>query len=211
MDKSKFKTGGVHFRSSGVKGLSHCLGRKQPPNYIAAAVETLIRDFNKTESPIFVLFCVFFVYQGRNVNTDLSYITELLHESEEVSNNFAHRMGEHYPDQLQGFDSHNIELLYEKLLSADCSWAQSTHDKNLGHSDAQTYDLHIKRDVDHALSHGGMSAMQHNETDLAHNFAHTEHHHSVWEEIAHGLHKASITLLSILVFEVSNLYILIYI
>ena len=115
-------------------------------------------------------------------------------------------MQTHYPDQLSGLGSQNIDALYDKLLAADCTWSKTSDEKHPDYADIHTYDLHVKRDVDHALSHSSVSKVNPNATNSANTFPHADHHHShsVWEDLAHGLHKASITLLAMLVFEVTT-------
>ena len=122
----------------------------------------------------------------------------MLHKTEEVSGEFVHKMKEHYPNQLHDYTVNTVELLYEKILSAECTWSNDQ-----GHSNGHSYDVHVKRDV----AHNAVETLLVNTTHSADSHAHMghgdgHHGHSIWEDIAHGLHKASITLLAMLVFEV---------
>ena len=136
----------------------------------------------------------------------------MLHQTEETSHDFIHKMKEHYPDQLASLTVHSIDVLYKKLLAADCTW----HDGAKTHIEYLSHSVHtlVKRNVDGGevsyTMHGGIlsNASHHESTDThavhgdEHGHGDDDHGHSVWEDIAHGMHKASITLLAILVVEV---------
>ena len=135
----------------------------------------------------------------------------MLHQTEETSNDFIYKMKDHYPDQLASISAYSIDALYKQLLTADCSW-QSGAETHIEHSSHSVH-THMKRNVDnkipYAMQVGSSSNSSHHDSTAAHidhgdghGGGHDDHGHSVWEDIAHGLHKASITLLAILVFEV---------
>lgn len=132
---------------------------------------------------------------------DIHYIKDLLHKTEEVSGEFVHKMKEHYPNQLHDYTVNTVDLLYEKILSAECTWSNDQ-----GHSNGHSYGVHVKRDVVNTVAHNAVETLLGNTTHSADSHAHVghgdgHHGHSIWEDIAHGLHKASITLLAMLVFE----------
>lgn len=131
-------------------------------------------------------------------------ILDLLHQTEETSADFIHKMKENYPDQFTGVTAHDMDILYEKLLTANCSWSKTGHSTQIEHFSEHVH-THIKRNVNNEVTYSLVTNATHvhsADAHMEHHDDHGDHGHSVWEDIAHGLHKASITLLAILVFEV---------
>ena len=139
----------------------------------------------------------------------------MLHKTEETSTDFIHKMKDNYPDQFASISAHSIDTLYKQLLDADCSWKNGpqTHIEQSSHS----VHTHTKRNVDNKVPYSFHGDVTHNITHHdstaghgnyghGHGAGHGGHGHSVWEDIAHGLHKASITLLAILVVEVKIIF-----
>ena len=99
-----------------------------------------------------------------------------------------------YPVKLASLGKSDIEILEKELLNAEITWGDSLHSLLEPHrrrrADDQipNFDLHTNESTNgtsHATGHHG-----------------AHHEHSLEEKIAHGLHKASISILGILVIEV---------
>jgi len=146
---------------------------------------------------------------------------------------FIEHMETRYPEQLRGNTIDDIYLLYEKLDAAECFWRQEDHEKMtekqenhiFNNDDLAKLNVRIRStDVnidplafrDNGGAGGGFytapvahHTSQRNETlngtrggTLSMYHPHTSN--KVLEHIAHGLHKASITILGVLFVGVSQ-------
>jgi hypothetical protein len=137
-----------------------------------------------------------------------------------------------YPNHLKRHNIDNMNLLYEQLYLAECYWPNDTHarvdiittttataiteiprfhnqtGRSKRSSDVETLVTENRfnntMELNNTGSHGNGYGVDHGDGE------HDTHHreHSVLENVAHGMHKASITILGILFVEV---YILIFI
>ncbi|XP_060074503.1 uncharacterized protein LOC132554210 [Ylistrum balloti] len=130
---------------------------------------------------------------------DVHFIVDLLDTSDKQSQQFQSAIEEKYPDVPPVYD---IKQLYEELLLADISWKN----KEVNNGSHAALHYHKKRDITHSngdqpkylkTAHGS----NHGNDSDSHEQGHGHHEHSIIEDIAHGLHKASITILAILVVE----------
>ncbi|KAL3842604.1 hypothetical protein ACJMK2_020597 [Sinanodonta woodiana] len=117
---------------------------------------------------------------------DIKYVTNLLSKSAKSAENFLNSMKQKYSTTLQYVKAVNIETLYSEILTADVIWS--------------------------ADSNGGVQKREANSTGntsyvvQVHDIAYTP---TIEEDIAHGFHKASISILSILVlFMICKIFIL---
>ena len=121
-------------------------------------------------------------------------------------------MESRYPEHISGYDIEHMEQLYDKIYLADCQWNTSFDSHHIVQEQVHSTrprrsSVHHKgRVIEPEVTYFSMAkanitsdnASMHLDTHHEY-YAHT---HSIWEEIAHGLHKASITILGILVIEV---------
>ena len=92
-----------------------------------------------------------------------------------------------YPEVLYANDIDHMEELYQSIYRADCNWNIST----ITHRKRRSTDACAKNSTKAIVS----------ERDSKEK-AKKGHSHSVWEKVAHGMHKASIAILGILFLEV---------
>ncbi|XP_069133434.1 uncharacterized protein [Argopecten irradians] len=136
---------------------------------------------------------------------DVHFIVDLLDKSDKQSQHFMDAIEEKYPDVPP---VHDIDSLYSRLIHANISWGN----QSVGSNSSVTLRHHRKRNL--ASQHGyvfenqkglNVTIKKINEAQLQNAHApavkNDPHHHSIEEEVAHGLHKASITILAILVIE----------
>ncbi|KAK3610877.1 hypothetical protein CHS0354_034338 [Potamilus streckersoni] len=112
---------------------------------------------------------------------DIKYVTNLLSKSVKSAESFLNSMKQRYPTTLKYVQTVNIETLYSEILRADVIWS------------AQSHGSVQKREANSTGNTTDFSSYVVQVHDLA--YAPT-----IEEDITHGLHKASISLLSILVF-----------
>ena len=114
----------------------------------------------------------------------------MLEKSDISSQGFIDKMEAKYPDVLFDNTIDHIDHLYDSIHQADCMW-NSTADRI----------THRKRRSGDTTSGIGDEDVIADDARL-----NSAHAHSVWEDIAHGLHKASIAILAILFLEVMYTY-----
>ena len=158
--------------------------------------------------------------------------TELRGETERVTQGFIQTMEARYPDDLQGHTFHTIGRLYERLYEANCNWSPNhplpvNMDIQSGGHDYSNTTLPSPSNPEHKLpdtgtfNHGTNIRYSHTRnrtitpaTHLPNKEASSSHviseekvysedSNKLWEDIAHGMHKASITILGILFVEVT--------
>lgn len=129
-----------------------------------------------------------------------------------------------YPGHLQGYTFRSINKVYQRLYQATCHWPKPNQSQNISEFTANnvqyshhnlsysansfdniepemTFDSYSKGNrtgVDHNFTNVVNERENYNEVVDAH-----QKEQKLWEDIAHGLHKASITILGILVIEVT--------
>ncbi|XP_052260383.1 uncharacterized protein LOC127864617 [Dreissena polymorpha] len=159
---------------------------------------------------------------------DIHYIKGLRDKTEERSQKFVDTMVKRYPDDLSDFSTDNLDDLYAHLYTADCRWTprvdvmympgdnitliNGTFQPDVGAGNASR----LRKSADHPTlpPHPTASNILRTipetvyetrqpslESHGTHGGSHGTAGHSVWEDVAHGLHKASITILGILFFE----------
>ncbi|KAL4225352.1 Voltage-gated hydrogen channel 1 [Mactra antiquata] len=152
---------------------------------------------------------------------DIKYVTDLLTKEYERSDKFVGSMKGLYPQELNAVSS--IEHLEHELLLATITWNHYGNSKDAytgnnngnhsnfdnNHSNPMTTTLvphdistHVRRRRASTDEHNNDTGSYGNDTASHGSSYHGDHHaHSIEEEIAHGLHKASISILGILVLE----------
>lgn len=152
-------------------------------------------------------------------------LADLLEESEASQTVFLNGMKTKYPVILHDYTYYDIDKLYGKVLKSEVLWNQSDSSHRhkpayIAHDDKTTTPESRRRRDAAAYTevHGsdkddvGTGAdieISHiddgHDDDDDHGDGHEEHGHSFEEDLGHGFHKASITILGILVIEVSIL------
>lgn len=122
---------------------------------------------------------------------DIHYIVNVLEKSENLSSNFMFRMESKYPVELAAVE--DISQLYDNILLSSIHWNISND--NLVYFTMNVSDIEYHHRTRRSASKSG--------NKLSMNTSNMHHHkeHSLEEDIAHGFHKASITILAILVLE----------
>ncbi|KAL4225346.1 Voltage-gated hydrogen channel 1 [Mactra antiquata] len=144
---------------------------------------------------------------------DIHFIRELRTEADMTSQHFINTLQGKYPDHLYGYDIENLNLLYEKLYEANCSWNNPTSSAyqtkvELGHfhGNNQTHFRRRRQYTDSArgnnsINYSTIVTKGNNSINIDDSPPLHHHGHSIWEHVAHGMHKASITILGILFVE----------
>ncbi|XP_076113549.1 uncharacterized protein LOC143081694 isoform X1 [Mytilus galloprovincialis] len=131
---------------------------------------------------------------------DIHYLVDVLEKSENISDSFMYKMETKYPIDLRGID--DISDLYDKIIHSTIHWNTSevnmktsyANDKNLTYltlAGNDSLNIRYKRRTvkdSQKASNTNRRKKRHKE-------------HTIEEDIAHGFHKASITILAILVVE----------
>ncbi|XP_052800337.1 uncharacterized protein LOC128231488 isoform X2 [Mya arenaria] len=144
---------------------------------------------------------------------DIHYIKEIREDTDATSKKFIETMESRYPRHIYDFHVDEIAHVYEQLYHADCTWPEDASDVSVVTlenttlpEEKPTNKTHIGRLLkrsDNPSAHllnaipGAVYARKvyplHRE--------HDESAHSVLEDIAHGLHKASVVILGVLFVE----------
>ena len=147
----------------------------------------------------------------------MTFFSEIIKKSDASSVNFIQQMEYRYPEHIYGYDIEHMEQLYDKIYLANCHWNKTIIEiETLLQPQDQTFrprrrsdnysDLVNKPEVAYSSTSKQNSTNGSSTSSQYSPHVYYTHTHSIWEEIAHGLHKASITILGILVVEVSSLY-----
>ncbi|XP_052802585.1 uncharacterized protein LOC128232854 [Mya arenaria] len=145
---------------------------------------------------------------------DIHYVKELRHETEYTSAKFIVEMESRYPDVIHGHSIDDIGRLYSEIYKAQCFWpsgknhlptTQALAEHRRYNRDVETYSTSTPPVYNQNVSVLGQSNKQQNSSAAdSHDLKELLNHlggHSLMEDIAHGLHKASITILGILFVE----------
>lgn len=142
--------------------------------------------------------------------------------------NFIDSMGSKYSENLQGYSIKTITQLHERIYQANCQWPKTPgnhghvvddHSKSLSqtqnnsntnnlpenlpvHTPAYTISHHINTERETSRNRTNVSEAKESLSEMTDKQRRLEEEHTLWEDIAHGLHKASITILGILFIEV---------
>lgn len=147
-----------------------------------------------------------------------------MEKSEASQTVFLDGMKTKYPVILHDYTYYDIDKLYSKVMRSDIQWNQTDIDLHhnpayITHDDRTTTpESRRRRDAAHTNVHNDNEAESKTGSEIEishiddeygdhsddHDDDHGEHEHSFEEDLGHGFHKASITILGILVIEVRH-------
>ena len=123
---------------------------------------------------------------------------------------FLMRLRTRYPANINETDNTEIEKVFQKILEANISWKQDVYHQSDSHSHShkdsvfsRDSDLRYRRNFFNDSASDSYNDTQENRTVLE--FLYNRNFHGVENDIAHAFHYASISILAILVLEVSGI------
>lgn len=139
-----------------------------------------------------------------------------------MSQHFIHAMEARYPDVLHGHTLDSMNMLYQKIYEASCNWPseagtdQGTNTPNYVHSnssdpDRPDYDIRFGFSFNRNRTNtSSLNEQWQTSAMVMKEESNVKKANTLWEDIAHGMHKASITILGILFVEVTMCWMLLF-